>query len=209
MDFVPVDNDKTYSGLTAYYYKTKSDWDNKRRIMIDTWCGNPWKNNHFDDYEVYGVGLQAYGNDAYKVGTLKVTQKMSFFDWIDIIAMDAKDFGQTWSVSREKGDWGGSYWQWEWNQDRKTRSFDSTSSDWRYSGFWNTQVMVDSYLGAGWEKELTDNTIRFIANDATIETLYGTWHFNHQSSGKIDVNGAGGFNHMKLLEKFESKCIGR
>jgi hypothetical protein len=206
MDFTPVDNDSTYSGLTAYYYKTKSDWDSKSRILINTWCSNPSQSgyqNHFDSYQVYGVGLQAYGNDAYKVGTLKVTQRMNFFDWIDILVMDSEDERETWSVSRDKYDSGGSYWHWEWNFDRKTRKFDDiTSKDWRYSGFWQTKVTVDTWLGAGNNRELTDNDIIFKANGNHVETLHGTWHINHSTSGKIDVNG-GGFNHMKLLEKFE------
>jgi len=203
LDFSPVSSGDSADGITVWYWKNKSDWHyGTNRKMIDTWCGTPWRNNWFYTNDFYAVGMVSHGTDAYNVATIKVTRQQSLTTWIDVMVHDSKVADQLWSVSNDPNDNGGSKYEWEWKKDGGTYHSRGLGAGWRLDGMWHFNVMVDVWANVGWEGELTDNDIKFSQNGREIEILRGTKHYNHKTSGQIDVGGTGGFDGDKLLKEF-------
>lgn len=83
----------TYSGLSLYYYENESDWNTgTNRKWIEDWCGDIFQggrietmgyNKHFLTQQVYGVGVQAHGDDAYKLGTALLYQDIGGGKWVN------------------------------------------------------------------------------------------------------------------------------
>ena len=94
---------KTKTGLSLYYYKTKWDWDNrKNRVFYSDYCGDiihgeiaeMGHGDHIWTNELYGVGIMAHGDDAYRLKRGEIFQNFgnaNFGNWINIWGFDDMD----------------------------------------------------------------------------------------------------------------------
>jgi hypothetical protein len=91
----------TYSGLSLYYYENESDWNTgTNRKWIEDWCGDLFQGGrietmghgkHFMTQQVYGVGVQAHGDDAYNLGTALLYQDIGGGKWVNKFTADGLD----------------------------------------------------------------------------------------------------------------------